>query len=173
VAFLGLERLGGRHLNIETTSHTAQFRKALDGLLKREVLVGIPASNAARDPEPGESPAATNALIGYVHEYGSPAKNIPARPFLHPGIADARADIEVHMKKAGQMALAGKMDEISQELEKVGLIAQVSVQRKITEGPFEPLAPATLAARRARGRTGTNPLLDTGQLRRAISYIVR
>jgi hypothetical protein len=160
-------------MNIETKSNTAQFRKALEGLLKREVLVGIPAANAARDPEPGEKAVATNALLGYVHEYGSPAKNIPARPFLHPGIANARADIEVHMKKAGQLALAGKSDEIGQELEKVGLIAQVSVQKKITDGPFEPLKPATLAARRRRGRTGDRPLLDTGQLRRAITYVVR
>jgi len=160
-------------VNIETKSNTAQFRKALEGLLKHEVLVGIPASNAARDPEPGESTAATNALIGYVMEYGSPAKNIPARPFLHPGIANAKNDIEVHMKKAGQLALRGKQDEINQELEKVGLIAQASVQRKITEGPFEPLKPGTLAARRARGRTGTSPLLDTGALRRSISYVVR
>jgi hypothetical protein len=160
-------------MNIEQKSHTAQFRKALEGLLKREVLVGIPAANAARDPEPGETTVATNALLGYVHEYGSPAKNIPARPFLHPGIANARTDIEIHMKKAGQLALAGKQDQIDQELEKVGLIAQVSVQKKITDGPFEPLKPATLAARSARGRTGTAPLLDTGQLRRAITYIVR
>jgi hypothetical protein len=160
-------------LNIETKSNTAQFRKALEGLLKREVLVGIPASNAARDPEPGETTAATNALIGYVMEYGSPAKNIPARPFLHPGIADAREGIVVHFKKAAQLALAEKPEEISQELEKVGLIAQASVQKKIVEGPFEPLAPATLAARRARGRTGTAPLNDTGQLRRAITYVVR
>jgi hypothetical protein len=160
-------------MNVEIKSNTAQFRKALEGLLKREVLVGIPASNAARDPEPGEKTTATNALIGYVMEYGSPAKNIPPRPFLHPGIANARADIEVHMKKAGKLALAGKTEEISQELEKVGLIAQASVQKKITEGPFDPLKPGTLAARRRRGRTGTAPLLDTGQLRRAISYVVR
>lgn len=160
-------------MNIEHKSNTAQFCKALEGLLKREVLVGIPAANAARDPEPGESTEATNALLGYVHEYGSPAKNIPARPFLHPGIANARADIETHMKKAGQLALRGKPEQIDQELEKVGLIAQASVQKKITDGPFEPLKPATLAARRARGREGDRPLIDTGQLRRAITYIVR
>jgi hypothetical protein len=160
-------------VNIEQKSNTAQFRKALAGLLKREVLVGIPAANAARDPESGETTAASNALIGYVMEYGSPAKNIPPRPFLHPGIADARAGIETHMKKAGQLALRGKPDEIEQELEKVGLIAQASVQKKITEGPFEPLKPATLAARRRRGRTGDRPLIDTGALRRSISYVIR
>lgn len=160
-------------MNIEQKSNTAQFRKALDGLLKREVLVGIPSSNAARDPEPGETTAATNALIGYVMEYGSPAKNIPARPFLHPGIANAKDDIAKHFKKAAQLALTGKADEIGQELEKIGLIAQVSVQKKITDGPFEPLKPATLAARVRRGRTGTTPLIDTGQLRRAITYVVR
>lgn len=160
-------------MNIETKSNTAQFRKALEFLLKREILVGIPAANAARDPEPGETTAATNALIGYVMEYGSPAKNIPARPFLHPGVANAREGIELHMKKAGQLALRGKQDEIGQELEKVGLIAATSVQRKITDGPFQPLKPTTLAARRRRGRTGDRPLIDTGQLRRAITYIVR
>lgn len=160
-------------MNIETKSNTAQFRKALELLLKREVLVGIPAANAARDPEPGETTTATNALIGYVMEYGSPAQNIPARPFLHPGVANAREGIELHMKKAGQLALRGKQDEIGQELEKVGLIAAASVQKKITDGPFQPLKPATLAARRRRGRTGDRPLVDTGQLRRAITYIVR
>ena len=160
-------------MNIETKSNTAQFRKALELLLKREVLVGIPAANAARDPEPGETTAATNALIGYVMEYGSPAQNIPARPFLHPGVANARAGIELHMKKAGQLALRGKADEIGQELEKVGLIAAASVQKKITEGPFQPLKPDTLAARRRRGRTGERPLNDTGQLRRAVTYVVR
>ena len=160
-------------MNIETKSNTAQFRKALELLLKREVLVGIPAANAARDPEPGETTAATNALIGYVMEYGSPAQNIPARPFLHPGVANAREGIELHMKKAGQLALRGKQDEIGQELEKVGLIAAASVQKKITDGPFQPLKPATLAARRRRGRTGDRPLIDTGQLRRAITYVVR
>ena len=160
-------------MNIETKSNTAQFRKALELLLKREVLVGIPAANAARDPEPGETTAATNALIGYVMEYGSPAQNIPARPFLHPGVINARDGIELHMKKAGQLALRGKQDEIGQELEKVGLIAAASVQKKITDGPFQPLKPATLAARRRRGRTGERPLIDTGQLRRAITYIVR
>ena len=160
-------------MNIETKSNTAQFRKALELLLKREVLVGIPAANAARDPEPGETTAATNALIGYVMEYGSPAQNIPARPFLHPGVANAREGIELHMKKAGQLALRGKQDEIGQELEKVGLIAAASVQKKITDGPFQPLKPATLAARRRRGRTGDTPLVDTGQLRRAITYVVK
>jgi hypothetical protein len=158
-------------MNIETK--TAQFRKSLDNLLKREILVGIPAANAARELEPGEKTVATNALIGYVMEYGSPAKNIPPRPFLHPGIMNARMDIEKHMKKAGQLALHGKKDEIDQELEKIGLIAQVSVQKKIVEGPFEPLKAATLAARRRRGRTGISPLLDTGQLRRAISYVIK
>ncbi len=160
-------------MNIETKSSTAQFRKSLEILLKREVLVGIPAANAARDQEPGEKTAASNALIGYVMEYGSPAQNIPARPFLHPGVADAREGIQLHMKKAGQLALRGKTDEIGQELEKVGLIAAASVQRKITDGPFEPLKPATLAARRRRGRTGDHPLIDTGQLRRAVTYVVR
>jgi hypothetical protein len=31
----------------------------------------------------------------------------------------------------------------------------------------------TLERRRAKGRTGTKPLIDTGQLRNAITYVLR
>lgn len=160
-------------MTIETKSNTPQFRKALEALLKREVLVGIPSANAARDPEPGEKTAATNVLLGYVHEYGSPAKNIPPRPFLHPGISDAREEIQKHMKSAGQFALQGKTEKVDQELDKVGLAAREGVVLKITNGQFQELKPATLAARRRKGRTRTKPLIDTGQMRQAITYIVR
>jgi hypothetical protein len=48
------------------------------------------------------------------------------------------------------------------------------VRAFITAGQgFAPLAAATLAARRRKGRTGTKPLIDTGQLRRAITYVLR
>ena len=158
---------------VETKSNTSQFRKSLAYLIKREVLVGIPAANATRDPDPGEKVTATNALLGYVHEYGSPARNIPPRPFLHPGVLKARAGSQKHMKKAGQLALHGEKNKVDQELDKVGLVAREGVILQITNGPFEPLKPATLAARRRKGRTRTKPLIDTGQMREAITYIVK
>jgi hypothetical protein len=68
---------------------------------------------------------------------------------------------------------------------------QNAVRTKITDGPFAPLADSTLRARARRGRKGAvaelksraqgnapnnanaKPLIDTGQLRKSITYVVR
>jgi phage gpG-like protein len=147
--------------------------KAVRELLKMQVLVGVPDANANRQREPGDDSDINNAALAYIHNYGSPANNIPARPFMEPGIKAARAQIVRFMGAAGRAAIDGKPDEIRRNFEKVGLVTQAAIQKKITDGPFTPLAPATLAARRARGRTGTGPLIDTGQLRRSITFVIR
>lgn len=149
------------------------FQKALRELLRQEVLIGIPADAPERSPEPGEPSPPSNALIGYKMETGDPEMNLPARPFLVPGVMEIRDKAVARLKKAGQDALSGDPTKVDQALHAVGLMGQAAVQQKITDGPFAPLAPRTLAQRRARGRTGERPLVDTGQLRRAITYTIR
>lgn len=145
---------------------------AVEALTLKELLVGIPAATAARTPEEGEAPI-DNATLGYIHEFGAPAANIPARPFLIPGLQAARDRVGKRLQKAAEAALDGKLDDIDAQYDAAGLIAQSAVRARITDGPFVPLAPATIAKRRARGRQGTSPLLDTGQLRRSVTYVVR
>jgi hypothetical protein len=150
--------------------------KSLDlirSLGRDRVLVGIPAENALRKPEPGEPREVNNAMLGFIHENGSPARNIPARPFLVPGVRDARAAIAGQLGSASRATLAGKSTDADRTLHAVGLIAQNAVRKRIVNGPFEPLKPKTLAARRRKGRTGTKPLIDTGQLKNSITYVVR
>ena len=149
------------------------FQKALRELLRQEVLIGIPADAPARTPEPGEPAPPSNALIGYKMETGDPEMNLPARPFLVPGVEAIKDKAIARMKKAGEDALKGDLGKVDQALHAVGLMGQSSVQAKITDGPFAPLAPRTLAQRRARGRTGDRPLIDTGQLRRSVTYVIR
>ncbi len=158
---------------IVTKDRTAELLKAIVALTQREVLIGIPADAPARTPEPGEPAPPTNALIGYWMETGDPEMNLPARPFLVPGVEAIKDKAVARLKKAGQDALNGDPSKVDQALHAVGLMGQSSVQAKITDGPFAPLAPRTLAQRRARGRTGERPLVDTGQLRRSISYVIR
>lgn len=151
----------------------ADILKRVKELTKAEVLIGIPDANADRKAEPDEkADPITNAAIGYIHEFGAPEKNIPARPFLIPGVQSIKADAIKHLKRAGEQALDGSKDGIVKEFTKVGLLGQKAVQARITDGPFAPLAPATLAARRRRGRTGDKPLIDTGQLRRSITFVI-
>lgn len=157
---------------VVTKDRVDEMLASVQELVQKELLVGIPAATAARDPEDGEEPI-DNATLGYIHEFGAPAANIPARPFLIPGLQDARDQVGKRLGRAASAALDGNAERIEDEYDAAGLIAQNAVRRKITEGPFVPLKPATLAKRRARGRKGDKPLLDTGQLRRSITYVVR
>lgn len=145
--------------------------KAIKDLTSKEVLVGIPDINAGRSDDEDDSPI-SNAEIGYIMEFGAPKANIPPRPHLIPGIQTAQGKIETRMKKGAESALSGKAD-VDATLTAVGITAENAVKAKITEGPFAPLADATILARQARGRTGTKPLIDTGQYRRAITHVVR
>lgn len=156
-----------------TKDATSALTKALAALTQDRVLVGVPAQNADREPEPGEAGEINNATLAYIQNNGSPAANIPARPFMEPGIADVKDKI-VRTYKAGAQAVMDKpATDVSVIHEKVGLIAQGAIQERIIDGPFEPLKPATLAARRRAGHTGDKPLNVSGQLRRAITYVVR
>ncbi len=142
---------------------------AVKALTARRVLVGFPATTTMR----ADDGSATNAMIAYVHDKGSPARNIPQREFMRTGLMEAKDRIIARQKAAGRAALHGDMQEIENCLTAIGLLAVNAIRNKIRSGPFAPLAPRTLAARRARGRTGTKPLNDSGQLARAVTYVTR
>lgn len=162
--------------------------KSLHALLRQEVLVGIPAENAERE-EVG-SPI-NNATIGYIQENGAPDANIPARPFLVPGVENAKDDIAARFGKAARAGLVGDVAEVDRQLNAAGLIAQNSVKAVINAGIDPALSDATIEARAKRGRKGAiqeqknrlagmtpstqlaKPLIDTGELRSKITYVKR
>lgn len=168
-----------------TKDKTKQVLSAITKVPQMQVLVGYPsddeqhqgippAGKNARDPDPGEkAPDMTNAAIAYIMENGAPEVNIPARPTLVPGVDAVKAKVISYWKQAAQAALAGKTQTIDKILHAIGLTAQASVRDQITNGQHEPLAMSTLANRLRRGRTGTKPLLDTAQMRNAVSYVIR
>lgn len=159
---------------------------ALKKMGDRDVLVGIPAENSERTDV-----SFSNAGIGYLNEMGSPAKNIPARPHLQPGVRSVETRTTAELKLAANAILEGKNDKAEQALNRAGQIAVQGVQNTITQGNFTPLAESTLLARARRGRKGAakelenrkaglppdnanaKPLIDTGIYRRAITYVVR
>lgn len=143
--------------------------QSINGLVQKEVLVGIPDSAPERkDDEP-----IGNAAIGYIQETGSPVNNIPPRPFLVPGVAEATAKVTPQLQKGVEAALDGDVDGAERRMAAAGLLAQNSVRARINSGISPELKDSTLAARRRRGRTGTVPLIDTGQLRNSITYVIR
>lgn len=143
---------------------TAALREALGKLMSQEVLAGVPEAKSSRDDE------MNNATLAYIHNFGSPAQNIPARPFLGPGIAKKQDEIVAELKAAGKEALDLKGNKIGQRLQRVGLLAQAGIRSMFGSGEMAPLKPETIAR---KGGKKTTPLIDTGQLRNSISYVVR
>lgn len=158
----------------KTLDRTDQIFAAANALTKLKAYVGIPGDAPARQPDGAlEDQPPSNAVIGYIQENGLPERNIPARPFLLPGVEAAMPQITPRLKTLGAAALQGDVGAIQKGLNAVGLLGQNAVRAQITEGAFAPLSERTLNARKARGRTGEKPLIDTGQLRGAITYVVK
>ena len=163
---------------------------SINALTQNEVLIGIPSTDASRD-DPGKSGAdLTNAAIGYIQETGSPAANIPARPFLVPGVTNAIPKIVAQLKKGATAAVNGDKSAAEKALNAAGLIGSDAAKSVIEAGIMPALASSTL---RGRGRAGmigsaqelksrkegnepgieyTKPLIVTGQLRDSITYVI-
>lgn len=142
----------------------------------QEVLIGIPSKNNHRDDKgKKKTTSLTNAEIGYINEKGSPAQNIPPRPWLVPGVAKAQEKAVGALEKSVKKAFGKEgAKAIEKGLNAAGVLAQNSVKKYIQKGEnFKPLSEATLKARRSRGKRRTKPLIDTAQLINSITYVVR
>lgn len=151
------------------TDRLKEVLESISGLVQKQVLVGIPDSA----PERKDDSPISNAAIGYIQETGSPANNIPPRPFLVPGVEDATQKVTPHLQKSVEAALDGDLSGAERRMASAGLVAQNSARAKINSNIQPKLADATIAARLRRGVTRTNTLVDTGQLRNSITYVIR
>lgn len=152
-----------------TKDNLQKVAASINSLSGQRVMVGVPDVNAGRK----QGGSFNNASRAYVHDNGAPEANIPARPFMEPGILEAKDDIEKRLRQSAEAALDGDTTKLDRGLHAAGLIAASSIKSKITAGPFQPLAERTLEARRRRGVTRTSPLIDIGEMRAAIAYVIR
>ncbi len=152
------------------TDNLPKLRAILRELTAKEVLVGIPSSRGEREDEDGEL---NNAAIGYIMEHGAPEANIPARPWLAAGLETVKGEVSKQFELAAKRAVNGVEGAAEQGLERAGLVAQNGVRAYLNAGVDPALKPPTLESRRRRGRTGTKPLIDTGQLRNSVTYVVK
>lgn len=157
-----------------TKDRVPEIMAALKSLVKDRVLVGIPSEKAFRTPDADDPhPDINNAEIGYLSEFGAPEINLPARPHLVPGIKSAMPKIEKVYRDAAIKVMDGDTQAVGRAETQVGFIATSAVKTLITDVLSPPLSERTLEERRRRGRTGETPLLDTGQYRNNIDFVVR
>jgi len=141
---------------------------AIELLKKREVLIGIPENTANRKDD--ESTPVNNAELLFIHNNGSPVNNIPPRPVLEPAITQNQERVSASLKVAIDAAVAGKKSEIQPALEKAGMEGQNIARKFFTDSTnnFVPNAPITI-----KRKGSARPLIDTGEMRKSITYIVR
>lgn len=177
-----------------TVDKVSKVLEGLDLMLGSRAFVGVPADRGGRDAVLGaKGEPMNNAALAYIHDNGAPEANVPARPFMQPGIADAKEPILQRLRAAGVAALDGKPESVERNLEAAGMAAESAIKNRIAEGIPPPLAASTVAARRRRSKGSkyrrkaryeagmsdeeklevATPLLDTGQLLRSITHVVR
>ena len=125
------------------------------------VVVGVTAKSNAR------SDKLTNADLALIHEFGSPAHNIPERSFLRkPLINNAEAVANLAKNAIGKF-IAGEIS-LEAALGYVGEEAKGISKEAVTNGISPALKPATI-----KHKKSSKPLIDTGQLLNSITYEVR
>lgn len=141
-----------------------QLAKALGDAYR--IKVGIMGNKAQRN---NGNTGQTNAEIGFLNEFGSLTKHIPARSFLGMPLRLYLAEYLVKKKAFSQAEVekavkAGKLLDLAK---KVGIVAEEVIQEAFATrgfGNWAPNAPSTIEQ-----KGSSSPLIDTGQLRRSIT----
>jgi hypothetical protein len=126
----------------------------------QSVKVGIPKEAVRTDT--GES----LAMIGMVHEFGSDARNIPERSFLRANLNQNKKEYNDLLAKLSTKVTANQIDTKS-ALSIVGNKVMNDTKNYITNLKAPPNSQATIDK-----KGSSNPLFDTGELRRSIIYKV-
>ena len=145
--------------------------ESIEFIKKHEVLIGIPEDTANRKDKKGIP--INNAELLFIHTNGSPIKGIPARPVLEPAIKQDnqnQGNVSNNMKKAIDAALTGNKGAIMQALEITGMEGQNVARDFFTSSTngFAPNKPRTI-----KQKGSDRPLIDTDEMRKSITYVVR
>lgn len=156
-----------------TSDFSEKFNEAIKRFKSDSVLVGIPESDGQRD----DSQPISNAALLAINNFGSPINNIPARPVMAIGIKNAQDAITEQFKLCAKEVLSKGPAALATYYERAGIIASNSIKKVINDQDgIEAPAASTLKARKyltKAGFKGTKALLVTGQMRNAITYVVK
>lgn len=148
---------------------TIQIKRKSDGRLKKilnnflrngdeKVAVGFPAGKAGGDII---NRAVWNEFGTRGGGWGGP---IPERPFMRNAMRNNKNKYRDAMKVSAKKILLGETS-LSTVLDKLGALAASDVQMEITSLRTPPNSPVTIML-----KGSSNPLIDTGQMRQAVTW---
>ena len=140
---------------------TAMVSK-VQAMTKKEVLVGIPQAEAQR---PGDGDMVNNAELLYIHTHGvrTPAMRASMQQSINAGMKYSAAH-SLYVQTHGSLAGAER------GLELAGMVAQ-NAARAWFENPKNKWPPNSARTIKAKG--SNSPLIDTGEMRKSITYVIR
>lgn len=170
----------------------------LRGLQKRHIYVGIPqAKNSRKGEEIGNAELLyihthgirrrpmieemdqnmarglkySAAFSLYIQSHGSPLWHSPPRPVIEPALAANKVRIAAEFKKIYQATAAADGDGVERAITRTGLLAQNVCRDEWFDDPrnnWPANSPVTIAKKKS-----DKPLINTGAMRKAITYVVR
>jgi len=148
---------------LEICKRLKQVMKRAEQLNQLQLVAGIPNDETSRE----DSGEITNAELGIIHEWGAPEKGIPERSFMRSTMSEERENLGRLSKTQIALCLEGNTSP-HDVFATIGVYLQGKIVEKITDGEFEPNNENTV-----KRKGSSKPLIDTGQLRGAITYEVR
>lgn len=144
--------------------------KGLDFIKNNELYVGIPEDETDRQ----DSSEVTNAELLFIHTNGSPANNIPPRPVIEPVVRNNANEISRKLSRIFNLACDGKTTDAENQLNLVGEWVVGRIRRWFVDpaNGWPPNVPSVQKAKMKKGSTNPRPLIDTGELRKSITYVL-
>lgn len=131
------------------------------------IKVGVLATQGGNEPHSENSPI-TMVELAAIHEFGSPAANIPERSFIRRTMREKQEQIKKMFAAAAKGMIERRLT-YQKSCALIGTFLATSVKNRITQEQHipPPLQPKTIE------RKGSDrPLVDTGRLVGAITYEV-
>ena len=147
-----------------------KFFSTIAELNKLQVRIGFSAGKSGRGQN-NESVTAndyedgtTVAEVAAWNEYGT--SQIPPRPFLRQSVENHADEINANIEVVIKAVVSGDIDT-EKALMMIGAMQVGYVQHEIKTGGFTPNKPSTI-----RMKGSDRPLIDTGQMRQSVHYII-
>ena len=151
------------------------IKQAIAFMKSNKVYVGIPEKNSDRGGK------MTNVQLAYIHSNGSPKMHIPPRPFLEPGVEDAREAIAEEMGEAALAASEGDFGAAMAHLDGAGQEGENGVKLRFGTGAANApitvhggwmMNPVSHKPFHVKGKGSSAPLIDTGALRQSVTHVI-
>ena len=140
----------------DLTSEGKRYFRELKKLENMEVAVGF------QDGSSYENGATVMEVAAY-NEFGS--SDTPARPFMKQSFESHGDELQAACDEVNRTLANG--GNTQQALEKLGVMAKGLIQEEIASGNFAPNAASTIAK-----KGSDKPLIDTGNMRQSVNYVV-